>query len=122
MEPIIHFSKYGSIALVACILLILVWPKLMAWIEALVSREYTRQVNEVWYRNWTGDYYDRIPAWERTIASLEAFDYPGEMVIEARLMMMAEIRSQKKETSTPKVIYDSTTRSGKKIVKVTEVK
>ncbi len=124
MEAIIHFSKYGAIALVVCIALILIWPHLVSFYEAIISREYTRQVWEVWHRNWTGNELDRIPAWERTIASLCAFDYPTEMVLEAQLQMMAEIRKRDSdiEKNESKIIYDSKTRSGNRIVKVTEVK
>ncbi len=73
--------------------------RIFAWIEGCASREYSRQVRAIWYSNWNGEEADRIAAWERTVNSLIAHNYPDEMIIEAELHLNAERVKKKLDES-----------------------
>lgn len=80
--------------------------------RAAESRTQSEQVRRIFNGCWNGKEMNREAAWIRTIAHLEAFCYPEEMILEARLHLYFLKEARRK---------DYTISSNGRLVKITRL-
>lgn len=94
LQELTPLELFGFLAASFLVLGLLYRITIYEFFIARISQRNTRLVMKHFKTNWDGTEAGKIEAWERTVNALVTENYPEDMIIEARIHMLTEKRSQ----------------------------